>query len=206
MLQGVHLTPVVVACDAGWAKRGSGHSYTSNVGVTTFVDVDGDSKVADFLIKQKQCRKCDFFRARFKKCNPTATTTDFDNAISAHKIAHDCREDHRGQSSGSMESVSCVEMCQRMVEDGCLVRMIISDDDSTMRARTMVGAKCVLDAGYEVHRFGADPSHRTRTFGGHMFKFSGKALPGEVQGDSRLNSAVCTKFKTYHGSVLCSLH
>ena len=134
---GKQYTPVVVAVDAGWAKRGSGHSYTSNVGVTTFIDVAGDcqvcdydsirknammpnsgvttfidvagnSKVCDFEIKQKSCRKCEFFRTRYKKQHPECTSTDFDNALQEHKEEHDCRENHRGQSSGSMEAVSCV--------------------------------------------------------------------------------------------------
>ena len=92
-------------------------------------------------------------------------------------------------------------MAKRQQQHGNVVRMMISDDDSTMRARTMVGPKCQLEAGLEVYRFGADPSHRTRTLGGSMWKIANKKLPGEVDGDSRLNSPVCTKYKTYHGCV-----
>ena len=86
-----------------------------------------------------------------------------------------------------------------MIDSGNIVRMMIADDDSSMRARTMVGPKCLLDKGYEVHRFGADPSHRTRTFGGKIYALANKCLPGEETGDSRLNSAICTKYKSYHG-------
>ena len=95
------------------------------------------------------------------------------------------------------------EMAKRAVDSGLLVRMMISDDDSTMRARTMKGPKCKLDEGFEVHRFGADPSHRTRIVGSHLFALANKKMPGEEKGDSRLNSAICTKFKSYHGCVVC---
>ena len=90
-------------------------------------------------------------------------------------------------------------MAQRLPAEGLLCRMMIADDDSTMRARTMKGQKCEMKHEYEVHRFGADPSHRTRTFGGRFYKLANKKLPNEQHGDSRLNSLLCTKFKSYHG-------
>jgi hypothetical protein len=95
---------------------------------------------------------------------------------------HDCRENHTGRSSKSMEAQGAVNNNLQVARHGLRIDKRILDDDSVTRA--WCGPDSVhLPIGLRTQCFGADPTHRIKCWGGFFNKLADISLSGEVPGD-----------------------
>ena len=125
---------VPVCIDMGWSKRSSGRRYDSNAGLESAIG--GRSKrLLDYIVMQKDCHACRAVRRKGQV--PTASM----------KARHDCRENHHGRSSKSMEARAAVmlqyrlnqrfvTMCDRTGRPlSAVMDPVVSDDDAAARAQ-----------------------------------------------------------------------
>ena len=179
---------ISISCDMGWQKRSSGRSYSSTSGYEFLIGMKTKKPIA-VLIRSKFCRICSFAKSK--------------NQIVRQ---HTCTVNHEG-SSGSMESAALVEMTHELhYSKLCHLQYIVTDDDSTMKARLKWSnadyerhygeePKVMIEEGkkkgqYRIRKdngqldypipepkFVADPAHRIKTFRNHLYTFKG--LPAE---------------------------
>ena len=173
------LPEIVVAADMGWQKRSSGRLYNSNTGHAVLVGKETRLPVA-FSLKSKICTKCDF---------------------GAHHNV--CFKNHYG-SSKAMEPAAILEMTVHLFDKhNVVVRSIISDDDSSIKAKLRYSNEdyfakhgeyptVVNPATGAVSRrpnkgalplrmprqptFLADPNHRKKTLKNELYKLKGKKV------------------------------
>ena len=107
------LPEVAASYDMGWQKRSSRRTYNS---VSGYVMVIGcrSSKVIDAVLLFKKCNIC---------------STPILEALSPHI----CPKNYEGSSKG-MEAEGSLRLCVRARERKYAIGIIVSDDDSTMRA------------------------------------------------------------------------
>lgn len=203
-INGKQMLPITLQVDGCWDKRGTGHIYDSNHGTVTgwVFFPDGTRKILFLYNFQISCRVCTAYR---KMHSVAVVPGDV-------RKEHQCRENHRDaegapKSAGSMEPAGVVKMCQVANSLGFWVQNLVMDDDSSTPARTMRHAdpkkdKCELDEGLEVEMVFADPSHRIRVQGKHVYGIAGKTLDGEQTGDVRFNRPCAGQVKQYFSRIL----
>ena len=101
--------------DMGWTKRSSGNGYNSQSDHSNAIGLYG-RKIIDSCTYCKVCNICE--QARVKNITPKK---------------HYCAKNWEGTSQ-SMESSAILEICKEAPSKGYHVGVIISDDDTTIRA------------------------------------------------------------------------
>ena len=152
-----------------WCTKGSGRSYNSNCGYSRLVG-GHSKKVIDSVIFCRVCRICKVAERMGKKAQP-----------------HDCIKNYDGSLKG-MESAACLEMAVNAPKHKYVLAVIVSDDDSTMRAHLKhphVGEKKgKLPLHIYSPDFLADPSHRKKVVAKHFYALaSAPVLSSRVTND-----------------------
>ena len=193
------LPEVAASYDMGWQKRSSGRTYNSVSGHGMMIGCRS-SKVIDAVVLSKRCNIC---------------STPILEALSPHI----CPKNYEGSSKG-MEAEGSLRLCVRARERKYAIGIIVSDDDSTMRAvlkhshkakekddntyiwpRNDKGVKLPdkgrLPLNIPEPTFYADPSHRTKILAKKLFQLlsKGKSITSITKGD-------CLKSKKYFGYFL----
>ena len=173
----------------GWPTKGSERSYNSHVGFGQCVS-GYTKKVLSSVILGRLCRYCD------------ASGYDASGNRKPSK-AHECTKNWAGSSKG-MEAAGILDMVMRSVSSGFIVKCIVSDDDSVMRAhlRHVKNPNDKKDKGklpiwfYEP-KFLADPTHRKKVVASHFYKLT--SLPVRK---SRVSSAMARRMKRNWGYMI----
>ena len=171
------LPEVVVAADMGWQKRSSGRRYDSNSGHAILVGKETRLPIA-LCLKSKICRKCDTGKP--------------------HQV---CFKNHNG-SSKAMEPLAILDMVVALHDEHHVItKVIIADDDSSMKAKLKYSNADHLEVfgeyptvvnknGEEKRRpnkgclpkhlqqpiFLADPNHRKKTLKNALYTLEGKKV------------------------------
>ena len=168
----------------GWPTKGSGRSYNSHVGFGQCVG-GYTKKVVSSVILGRLCRYCD--------ASPDS-----------HKVKkHECVKNWTG-SSKSMESAAILQMVMNSVLSGFIVKCIVSDDDSVMRAHLRhvktpgdKKDKGKLPIWFHEPKFMADPTHRNKVVASHFYKLASKPVS-----QSRVSSVIARRMKRNWGYML----
>ena len=145
----------------GWQKRSSGHSYSSNSGHGLVIGKH-TRKVIDYIVKIKSCPVC-------QKYEQNENIPD-----------HICIRNHHG-SSKSMEVDGIIEMLIRLFDERHVgIISITADDDITMSSHLQHAIICKgkqLNKGripphILVPQHLADPSHRKKVVGKHVYQLA----------------------------------
>ncbi|XP_061187273.1 uncharacterized protein LOC133195447 [Saccostrea echinata] len=107
---------LTVSVDAGWQKRGSGHSFDSFSGHCSMIG-EHTGKVIGYEVRSKMCRICESAKRNGKEAKE-----------------HDCRQNWQG-SSKSMEPSMVISMVEKKQDKGIKVSTVIADDDTTTISR-----------------------------------------------------------------------
>ena len=161
----------------GWQKRSSGRRYNSSSG-HAFIIGGREKGIIGMVLYSKACRKCD--------------STE---KIGEESEEHECPKNFEGISK-SMEASANL----KMVEDAYynhffIIDVIVSDDDSTMRAvlkhpsicargQVLKTSKGKLDVQIPEPYFLEDPSHCIHVVAKHIFY---------IVNDSKAQRCGCTK-------------
>ena len=175
----------------GWQKRSSGRRYDSSSG-HAFIIGGRKKGIIGMVIYSKACRKCDSTENKGEEAEE-----------------HECPKKFEG-SSKSMEASAIL----KMVEDAYynrffIIDLIVSDDDSTMRAvlknpiigvrgQVLKTSKGKLDVQTTEPSFIADPSHRNKVVAKHIFY---------IVNDSKAQRCGCTiadalRLRKYWGYII----
>ena len=141
---------LTVSFDMAWQKRGSGSRYDSLSGHGIMIGCR-TKKVIGIIVYAMKCTKC---HASHKNCSPVEE--------------HDCPLNYVGSSKG-MEATSALEMVTVIFTEHnghIFVFAVVSDDDSTMRAKVShessnIHGKLPLHIPQPI--FKADPGHRIKS-------------------------------------------
>lgn len=157
--EGKCVVGIHVSYDMGWQKRASGHKYDSSSGHGLVVGKH-TSKILDYVVKVKNCRIC----------NKHVKADNVPN--------HDCVKNHHG-SSKSMEVDGILEMVIRLHDEkNVRINSITADDDTTMIAH--LTHPLISNNGKQTNKgrlpthipipiHQADPSHRKKVIGTHLY-------------------------------------
>ena len=153
---------LTVTYDMGWQKRSSRRRYDSSSGHAFIIGASSKGIIVMVLYSQA-CRKCDVAEKRREEAEE-----------------HECPKNFEG-SSKIIEASTILNM----VEDALynrffIIDVIVSDDDSTMRAvlkhpskgargQVLKSSKGKLDAEIPKPSFLTDPSHRVKVGAKHIF-------------------------------------
>ncbi|XP_061195042.1 uncharacterized protein LOC133203237 [Saccostrea echinata] len=107
---------LTVTVDAGWQKRGSGHSFDSFSGHCSMIG-EHTGKVIGYEVRSKMCRICESAKRNGKEAKE-----------------QDCRQNWQG-SSKSMEPSMVISMVEKKQDKGIKVSTVIADDDTTTISR-----------------------------------------------------------------------
>ena len=197
----VHLT---VGYDMGWNKRSSGHKYDSSSG-HGFLVGGRNKKIIGFKVLSKHCNECNALERKNLPNTP-----------------HECSKNHVGTSK-SMETEAIFRLVTEAYFDRCFcVGVIISDDDSTMKAnlkhswqekveaglmsradwpRTAKGSKKKdngrLPLDIPEPSFLADFNHRVKSLGKLIY-----SLAAASKSTSEVDKAFAARLKAYWGAML----
>ena len=152
----------------GWQKRSFGGRYDSSCG-HAFIIGERSKGIIGMVLYSKAFRKCDAVEKRREEAEE-----------------HECPKNFEG-SSKSMEASAIL----KMVEDAFynrffIIDVIVSDDDSTMRAvlkhpykgaqgQVLKSSKGKLHEDIPEPSFLADPSHRVKVVAKHIFSIVGES-------------------------------
>ena len=169
--------------DGGWHKRKIGlNGGNSNGGVAKDYDCISGC-VLTFSVMIRLCKKCQHYRSQHN--------LEEDALVPDHiRAEHDCRENHTGKTSKSMEAAAAVLNSKKVARYGLRIHARALDDDSVTRA--WCGLESIyLPSCLRTRIWWADPTHRIKIWGNKFFDFANTRLDGEVEGDSRFtdNSA-----------------
>ena len=199
---------VAVSFDMGWQKRSSGRTYDSVSGHGMMIG-GKTCKIVNGLVLSKRCSICK------KPEDPNVPD------IPIKERDHDCPRNFDGTSK-AMEAEAALRLCIRAKERKYTVGIIVSDNDSTMRAvlkhsykelekahpqtyiyprNPKTGAKLAdkgeLPLDILPPTFYADPTHQTKIVAKRFFELKTKG-----QKASSIHSADCYKMKKYFGYFL----
>ncbi len=142
-----------------WQKRGSDSRYDSISGHVIII-VGRTKKVIAILVCAMKCSKCAAARKKY-----------------SHVQAHNCPLDYVASSKG-MEATAALEMVGEVWDNfngNDFIEFIVSDDDSTMRAKVSYSTSNkhgMLPPRVIEPIFKADPGHRINSMAKPMFFFS----------------------------------
>ena len=111
-LPGDPLPEVAASYDMGWQKRSSGRTYNSISGHGMMIGCQSN-KIIDAIILSKKCNIC--------------------STTGPNPPPHTCPKNYDSSSKG-MEAEGSLRLCRRARERRYNIGIIVSDDDSTMRA------------------------------------------------------------------------
>ena len=175
---------LTVSFDMAWQKRGSGSRYDSLSGHGIMIGCR-TKKVIGIIVYAMKCSKCHFAS---KKCVPAEE--------------HDCPLNYVGSSKG-MEATAALEMVIDIytTHTGRIyVEAIISDDDSTMRAKVSHETNNVhgkLPAHIPAPIFKADPGHRIKSMSRPFFE-----LAKAAKSTSTLEMSDAMQYRMYIGCCI----
>ena len=182
---------ITVNYDMGWIKSGSGGRYDSKSG-HAFMFGGTNKEIIGMVLYTKGCRKCAVAEKR-----------------GVMSIAHSCAKNFEG-SSKSMEAEAILQMVVDAFNNrGFIVSVIVSDDDSTMKAclkhrklkadgKQYKSDKGRLDVHIPEPLFLADPSHRVKVVAKAFFLM----LKKKVKERFGLTKADCLRLKVNWGYML----
>ena len=137
-----------------WTTKGCGKAYNSNCGYSRVIEGNTGLVILSVVYQQK-CRTCDTWEQKGKPACP-----------------HTCVKNYTGFSKG-MESAAIVEMATQAPQKGFVIAIVVSSNDSTMRAQmTQAGPdnpKGKLTPWIFAPSFLADPSHRNKVVSSIFF-------------------------------------
>ena len=146
----------------GWPTKGTGKNYNSHTGFGHFMG----AYTQKVLMSKIFCRRCRFCLSVQRK----------DVQVKAHNCVQNYPTD---ESSKGMEAAAILDMSINCItERKFVMRTIVSDDDSVMRAHVR---HKISDAKSDkgklppwIHQpdFMADPSHRIKTIAKHFYKLA----------------------------------
>jgi len=143
---------LTVGYDMGWNKRSSGHKYDSTSG-HGFLVGGLTKKIVGFKVMSKHCNECNAWTNNDLPVPP-----------------HDCTKNHVGTSK-SMETEAIFRLVTEAYFNRCFcISVIISDDDSTMKANLRHSWRELIDNGL------LDPGNWPRTAGGAKKKIMSDSL------------------------------
>ena len=160
---------IPISIDMGWAKRSSGRRYDSRTGLETAIG-GRSGQLLDYVVMAKDCWACNAVRR--KGAMPTEEM----------KAQHDCRENHFGKSSKSMESSAAVILQHRLHKRfvttcpstknvlSAVMDPVVSDDDAASRAQLRPidpsGIDAVARGPTWIGKIATlcDPGHRIKCF------------------------------------------
>ena len=136
--------------DMGWQCKRKTNSSPSGIGsLVTAIR----KKIIDTQVMVKSCSIC----ARAKENNVSPPP-------------HNCHVNHVG-SSKSMEPAALALMAVRAPSLGYMLKTVAADDDSGIRKKLRyLSDDGVLPKDFYLPNFLADPSHRIKVFGKHVYK------------------------------------
>ena len=156
---------ICVSYDMGWQKRSSGKQYNSLSGHAFMIGCR-TKKVVGLILKSKACAVCNHYK----------------NAKSSKVRDHDCVMNCQN-SSKAMEADGCLELVEHVSEtyqSSVYVYIIVSDDDSTMKAivnhESNGAKKGRLKPNIPVPKWKADPTHRTKVVAKPIYALASMTL------------------------------
>ena len=175
---------LTVSFDMGWSKRSSGHRYDSLSGHAFMVGCRSDM-IVSAIVTAKECR-----------------IYSYNEAQSKEPLPHDCPRNYSG-SSKAMESDSALNLYESLFYDSkkkIVLKSIVSDDDSTMRALLKYPKnhkRGKLNPEIPEPSWLADPSHRTKVVAKYMFNLA--TLPKSKSTCTKIDAV---RVKKYFGYML----
>ena len=201
---------IVVSYDMGWNKRSTGTRYDSISGHGVAIG-QLTKKVVGIVLFSKQCSVCDAPKNKNKSVSEVP--------------AHICVKNHDG-SSKAMESRGIHYLFVDFWENKKVwIKTIVSDDDSSMRSqmrhsyrelinnqmmtesewpKTVKGIKKPDKGKLPIHmkppNFVADPNHRVKVFGKHIYD-----LAKSSKKISEVDKPLAQRMKEYWGKMLSQI-
>ncbi|XP_018394014.1 PREDICTED: uncharacterized protein LOC108772866 [Cyphomyrmex costatus] len=142
---------LIAGYDAGWQKRGTGHSYNSLSGHGTLIG-HYSGKIISYAVQCTTCRKC---------------------SLGQNNKEHDCRKNYKG-SAKAMEPDMAVELIHKNVlfkQENVRITVLIGDDDSSTIAAVRRAAS------YEIYKWSDyNHTHKSMTSALYTLKLSPKHI------------------------------
>ena len=177
---------IFTSYDMGWNKRSSGNRFDSLSGFAFLIGC----KSKKIIAAQISSKKCNICAKCFAKGEPVPED-------------HKCPRNHEG-SSKSMEADAALQLIKKIFREYAgriYVKVIVSDDDSTMKAilkhEGPTSKKGKLPLEIPEPTWLADPSHRVKVVASKIYALA--ALP---QSQSTCLKVDAVKFKMNFGYML----